>query len=41
LAGGAPIGIKTIHESMESGIVAGLEEMAELMDYDVLDTPVR
>jgi len=26
---------------MESGIVAGLEEMAELMDYDVLDTPVR
>lgn len=36
----APTGIKLGHEGVETLVVAGLEEMAELVDYYVLDAPV-
>ena len=36
----APAGIKLGHEGVETLVMAGLEEMAELVDHYVLDAPV-
>ena len=36
----APAGIKLGHKGVETLVVAGLEEMAELVDHYVLDAPV-
>ena len=40
LVGGAPNGIETVHEGMETGTVAGLEEVTHLVDHDVFDAPL-
>ena len=40
LVGGAPIGIEPVHEGVETGTVAGLEEMAHLVDHNVFDAPL-
>ena len=37
----APAGKVTIHQRMEAGVVAGLSQVAEFMDDDVLGAPVR
>ena len=36
----APAGIKLGHEGVETLVMAGLEEVAELVDYYMLDAPV-
>lgn len=36
----APAGIKLGHKGVETLVMAGFEEMAELVDYYVLDAPV-
>ena len=36
----APTGIKLGHEGVETLVMAGLKEVAELVDYYVLDAPV-
>ena len=40
LAGLAPAGIKLGHEGVETLVVAGLQQVAELVDYYVLDAPI-
>ena len=37
----APAGIKLGHEGVETLVMAGLKEVAELVDHYVLDAPVR
>ena len=40
MAGLAPAGVKLGHKGVETGIVTGLQQVAELVDYYVLDAPI-
>lgn len=40
-AHGSPVWVEAVHEGVESSVVAGLEQVAELMDHDVLKAVAR
>ena len=39
LTGFLPTRKELVHQCMETGIVAGFQKMAQLMNYDMLDAP--
>ena len=40
-SGFLPTGEELVHQCMEAGIVAGFQQMAQLMNHYMLDTPFR